>query len=63
LSLEGTEGIVIEPCTAAFTLVREDGTFHVVYAASTYPVCRDFCAAIAGCSVHVDSLPPDGNFQ
>lgn len=53
LSLEGAEGLDIQPCTAAFTLTRPEGTFHVVYAASNHAVCRDFCVAIEGCSVHV----------
>lgn len=53
LNLEGGAGEFIEPCTGAFTLERDEGTFHVVYAASDYAVCRDFCEAIAGCSVHV----------
>lgn len=53
LSLEGTEGTVIEPCVAAYTLIREDGTFHIIYAGSTYSVCHDFCAALDKCEVHV----------
>lgn len=59
LNLEGSAGEFIEPCTGAFTLERDEGTFHVVYAASDYAVCRDFCVAIAGCSTHVwnNSLP------
>lgn len=52
LQLEGTDEPFIEPCTAAFTLVREDGTFHVVYAASSGAACVDFCTAIEGCEVH-----------
>ncbi len=52
LNLEGTDEPVIEPCAAAFTLVREDHTFHVIYAGSTYSVCRDFCSSIEGCQVH-----------
>ncbi|CUS02488.1 protein of unknown function [Candidatus Promineifilum breve] len=58
LSLEGAEEMVIEPCAAAFTLVNEDGTFYVVYAASTYTTCRDFCTALEDCAVHTaEELP------
>lgn len=52
LSLEGEEELVIEPCTAAYTLVNADGTFYIIYAASTYDVCRDFCVSLEGCDVH-----------
>ena len=52
LDLEGSDEPVIEPCTAAFSLVREGHSFHVIYAGSTYSVCRDFCSSIEGCQVH-----------
>ncbi len=57
LDLEGVDEIVIEPCTAAYTLNREDGAFHIIYAASSYAVCRDFCASLDQCVAHFDSLP------
>lgn len=58
LSLEGAEEMVIEPCAAAFTLVNDDGTFYVVYAASTYTTCHDFCTALEDCAVHTaEELP------
>lgn len=53
LNLEGVDENYIEPCTAAYTIVREDGTFYVIYAASTYDVCVDFCSALEGCTVHL----------
>lgn len=52
LSLEGGEELVIEPCTAAYTLVNAEGTFYIIYAAATYEVCRDFCTSLEGCDVH-----------
>lgn len=52
LNLEETGEAFIEPCTAAYTLVTEDGDFHIVYAASDYSVCLDFCSSLAGCAVH-----------
>lgn len=60
LSLEGADETVIEPCAAAFTVVNEEGTFHVVYAGSTYSTCRDFCAALEGCAVHTTGDLPLG---
>lgn len=53
LNLEGAEGTVIEPCTAAYTLIREEGVFHIIYAASTYSTCRDFCSNLERCEVHL----------
>lgn len=55
LDLQGPGDVVLEPCTAAFTLQREEGTFHVIYAGSTFATCRDFCASIEGCVVHLSS--------
>ncbi len=42
-----------QPCVAAYTLTRDDGTFQILYAGSAYSVCRDFCAALETCQVHV----------
>ncbi len=53
LSLEDPTQTMIEPCSAAYTLVNEDGTFHIIYVATTYSVCRDFCADLEQCEVHV----------
>jgi hypothetical protein len=52
LGLESTQRESPEPCTAAYTLLRDDGTFYVIYAASTVSTCRDFCGALEGCVVH-----------
>jgi len=51
LNLESGENAP-QPCVAAYTLTRADGTFHILYAGSTYSVCRDFCAALEACQVH-----------
>lgn len=52
LSLDNGEELLIEPCAASYTIVNEDGTFHVIYAASSFSVCRDFCMALEGCTIH-----------
>lgn len=59
LNLESGEE-ALQPCVAALTLTRDDGTFHVLYAGSAHSVCRDFCSALEGCQVHVWA---DGNEQ
>ncbi len=57
LGLQGGEELVIEPCTAAFTVVNEEGTFYIIYAASSYSVCRDFCESLEGCAIHSINSP------
>ncbi|MCL4802911.1 MAG: hypothetical protein KJ046_01265 [Anaerolineae bacterium] len=57
LGLESTDGNIIEPCTAAYTVVLEEGTFHVIYAGSAYDVCVDFCSSLEGCTTHSTLLP------
>ena len=57
LGLQGGEELVIEPCTAAFTVVNEEGTFYIIYAASSYSVCRDFCESLEGCAIHSVNPP------
>lgn len=52
LSLEDPTEMLIEPCAAAYTLVNENGTFYIIYAATNYSVCRDFCSALEGCTTH-----------
>ena len=42
-----------QPCLAAYTLTRDNGTFHILYAGSAYSVCQDFCAVLDSCQVHV----------
>lgn len=53
LNLEGAEEPYFEPCTAAYTLEREDGTFYIIYAASSPEVCQAFCSALEGCTTHL----------
>jgi hypothetical protein len=52
LGLEAEGSPFPEPCTAAYTLVQEVGTFYIIYAASVDSTCRDFCGALVGCEVH-----------
>lgn len=59
LSLEGTGEGGLEPCVAAYSVTLEDRTFHIIYAASAYQVCRDFCSNLEGCEVHVWNERPD----
>jgi hypothetical protein len=42
----------IEPCTASYTLERDNNEFYIVYAGTTGEICRAFCAALEGCTAH-----------
>lgn len=52
LNLESGEDAP-QPCVAAYTLTRGNGTFHILYVGSTTSVCHDFCVALEECQVHV----------
>jgi hypothetical protein len=55
LPSEGGEPIdkaTIRPCTASYTLEREDNELYIIYAATTEEVCQTFCAALEGCQAH-----------
>jgi len=42
----------IQPCTARYTLSRDDNEFYIVYVGTTEAICQDFCAALEGCTAH-----------
>jgi hypothetical protein len=49
-----TEGgaLQIEPCTASYTLERDDNEFYIVYVGTTAEICHEFCANLEGCEAH-----------
>lgn len=49
--LIGPETAGFEPCSAAYTLVEDEGTFYIIYAGSNTSTCSDFCNRLEGCSV------------
>ena len=42
----------IEPCSAKYTLPRDDNQFYILYVGTTPQICRDFCANLEGCATH-----------
>ncbi len=42
----------IRPCTASYTLTRDDNEFYILYAGATEEICQAFCAALEGCEAH-----------
>ncbi len=52
LDASGAEGFEIKPCSASYTLSRDDNEFYIIYAGSTEEICRDFCSHLEGCTAH-----------
>ena len=42
----------IEPCSATYTLSRDDNQFYILYVGTTAEICQDFCANLQDCTVH-----------
>ncbi len=42
----------IQPCSASYTLSRDDNEFYIIYAGTTEEICHTFCAELEGCTAH-----------
>ncbi len=42
----------IEPCSATYTLSRDDNQFYILYVGTTAEICQDFCANLQDCTAH-----------
>lgn len=42
----------IEPCSASYTLEKDDNTFYIIYVGTTLEICQVFCAELEGCEAH-----------
>ncbi len=42
----------IEPCSASYTLKRDNNEFYILYAGTTAEICQAFCAELEGCTAH-----------
>jgi len=49
----GIQTVLIQPCTASYTLTKDDNEFTIVYAGTTLEICQTFCAALEGCTAHL----------
>ncbi len=47
---EEDEGI--EPCSASYTLEKDDNTFYIIYVGTTLEICQAFCTELEGCEAH-----------
>lgn len=44
--------IDFQPCSASYTLEKDDNEFYIIYAGTTEEVCHTFCANLEGCTAH-----------
>lgn len=44
--------VEIKPCSASYTLSRDDNEFYILYAGTTEEICQVFCAKLEGCTAH-----------
>jgi hypothetical protein len=51
-SASAEEASTIQPCSASYTLERDDNEFYIVYAGTTEEICHTFCANLEGCTAH-----------
>ncbi|MEJ5311019.1 MAG: hypothetical protein WHX52_14750 [Anaerolineae bacterium] len=48
----GIQSFAIEPCSASYTLTKDDNEFYILYAGTTQEICQAFCAQLEGCTAH-----------
>ncbi len=48
----GGREVKFDPCTASYTLERDDNEFYIIYAGTTEDMCKTFCAELEGCTEH-----------
>jgi hypothetical protein len=44
--------IGIKPCSANYTLTRDDNEFYIIYAGTNTEICHAFCSNLEGCTAH-----------
>jgi hypothetical protein len=49
----GAQSVLIQPCTATYTLSKDDNEFYILYAGTTLEICQAFCADLEGCTAHI----------
>lgn len=52
LDASSAQPLEIEPCTASYTLEKDDNEFYIIYAGTTEDICKMFCANLEGCTEH-----------
>ena len=45
-------GVAIEPCTANYTVARDNNEYYIIYAGTTAEICQAFCSELEGCTAH-----------
>lgn len=44
--------VSIDPCTANYSVERDNNEFYIIYAGTTEEICQAFCAQLEGCTAH-----------
>ena len=44
--------VVLQPCSASYTLAKDDNEFYILYAGLTADICQTFCSNLEGCTAH-----------
>ena len=42
----------IKPCSATYTLSKDDNEFYIIYVGTTEEICHAFCADLESCTAH-----------
>jgi len=46
------QGFAIKPCSASYTLSRDNNEFYILYAGTTEEICQAFCTQLEECTAH-----------
>ena len=46
------QSIDFQPCSATYTLSKDDNEFYIIYVGTTEEICQVFCANLEGCTAH-----------
>jgi len=52
VDMTGAQAVEIQPCSATYTLEKDDNEFYIIYAGTTEDICKTFCANLEGCTEH-----------
>lgn len=50
--VQSQDAAAVKPCSANYTLSKDNDEFYVIYVGTTPEICREFCANLEGCTAH-----------
>jgi hypothetical protein len=42
----------IQPCSANYTVARDNNEYYILYLGTTEAICHDFCSNLEECTAH-----------